>query len=355
MRVYQRTGSPFWYYDFTWNGHRYRDSTKQTDRRQAEIIAHAILAQVKKSPGRSDRWALTHVIATWWDEHARHTPSGDAIWSNIENLSRNLDCSVMMDELTAVHLLDFRAKRRGEGASGPTINRDLAYLKAAINHAANLHRKDRPDVNWKSLFYAENPSRIRFLSAEEYARLLDTAEHQLDDPAMATIVMAAVTTGLRKSNLVGNTDRREGCMQWHQVAVAGATITIPRTKGRTPTVKRIVPALRDRLLTTRKRSGDVFDTKNFKRRWHRLIKTAEIKDFVFHDLRHTFATWARKGGADLITLQKALDHSSITMTMRYAHIDADTEITAFDRANTAMQQALESATNPDGLSADKRA
>jgi len=352
MRLYQRTDSPSWHYDFAWNGQRYRGSTKETDRRQAEVIAHAILAEIKKSPGRADRWALTHVIATWWDEHAQHTRSSDAIWSNVENLNRCLDCSIMMDRLTAPALLDFRAKRRGEGATGPTINRDMAYLKAAINHAARLHGKAAPDIDWKSLTYAENPARIRFLSAEEYARLLAAA-----DKDMVPIIIAAVTTGLRKSNLVGDTDRRTGCLQWHQVDLAGRTITITRTKGHRPSVKRIVPALRTELLKIRRRKGDVFDTKNFKRRWNKALEKAELEDFRFHDLRHTFATWARKGGADLIALQNALDHGSITMTMRYAHIDADSEITAFDRASTAMTAALDSAQNGtiDGTEAKKKA
>lgn len=354
MRVYQRAGSPYWYYDFTWNGHRYRDSTKQTDRRQAEIIAHAILAEIKTRPGRADCWAITHVIATWWDEHARHTRSGDAIWSNIENLSRCMDCGVMMDELAAPRLLDYRAKRRGEGASGPTINRDLAYLKAAINHAVRLHGKTAPKIDWKMLSYAENPARIRFLSAQEYARLLDAAH-----PALKPIIIAAVTTGLRKSNLVGDTDRPGNTdnpgLQWHQVDLAGKTITITRTKGHRPAIKRIVPSLRTALLAIKKPAGNVFDTKNFKRRWHRAIDDAQLQDFRFHDLRHTFATWARKGGADLISLQNALDHGSITMTMRYAHIDADNEVTAFDRAATAIDLALEQAENPDGISANKRA
>lgn len=352
MRIYKRSDSPFWSYDFAWNGQRYRGSTKETDRRQAEVTAHAILAEIKKRPGRADRWALTHVIATWWDEHAQHTRSSDAIWSNVENLNRCLDCSIMMDQLAAPALLDFRAKRRGEGATGPTINRDMAYLKAAINHAHRLHGKRLPELDWKSLSYPENPARIRFLSAEEYARLLAAA-----DEDMVPVIIAAVTTGLRKSNLVGDTDRRTGCMQWHQVDLAGSTITITRTKGHRPSVKRIVPALRDELLKIRRRKGDVFDTKNFKRRWHSTLDKADLQDFRFHDLRHTFATWARKGGADLIALQNALDHGSITMTMRYAHIDADSEITAFDRASTAMTAALDSDQNGtiDGTEAKKKA
>jgi len=42
-----------------------------------------------------------------------------------------------------------------------------------------------------------------------------------------------------------------------------------------------------------------------------------------HILRHTFASHYMMGGGDLLTLQRILGHSSITMTMRYAHLSPE--------------------------------
>jgi len=51
-----------------------------------------------------------------------------------------------------------------------------------------------------------------------------------------------------------------------------------------------------------------------------LLKRAKIRDFLFHDLRHTFASWYMMCGGDLYELSKLLGHSNIKMTERYAKL-----------------------------------
>ncbi len=60
----------------------------------------------------------------------------------------------------------------------------------------------------------------------------------------------------------------------------------------------------------------------FKEIWfafQKVCKKAGITDLRFHDLRHTAATLMVTGGIDLVTVKEILGHSSIEMTMRYAH------------------------------------
>lgn len=357
MELYQREDSPFWWFDATVNGRRYRRSTGETGKRAAEKSADRKIEQLRQTTRpRGASWTIGEAITTWWTEHASHLASADAIWSNIENLDRCLNCTTQIDALTSAMLLDFRARRRGELAhrsaktekalkkraerppkyvSAVTVNRDLAYLQAALRHAKLFHGQSLPDIPWADIKVSENEPRVRFASHDEYDAMQDG-----DDPDLADIILAAIGTGLRRANLR---------WQWYMVDLRGATVTIARTKGKKPTVIRLsAPVLA--MLKRRRQAAtgatghipagdaDVFDWTNFRRRWEALRKARGIVDFRWHDLRHTFGTWARKAGVDLPTLKEAMTHKDIKTTQRYAHVEPDEVASTFDKVAERMSR-----------------
>jgi integrase len=54
--------------------------------------------------------------------------------------------------------------------------------------------------------------------------------------------------------------------------------------------------------------------------WKRLRKTAGVVGFRFHDFRHDFGTRLLRETGNLKLVQKALNHSDIKSTLRYAHV-----------------------------------
>jgi len=337
MPIYRRKGSPHWWMSISVPGRaRFRGSTGETNEKKARLAEARKEAELQTSRHKPAAWRIRECFAAYWEDHGQHQATEDDIWRSLEILSAHFKPDTDIAAITNSSVMDFRAKRRGGSikvddrefgqVSPSTVNRDLAYLKAALTWANTMHGQQMPPLAWKRLRMAEPEHRIRFAGGDEFTRLLQGAH-----ASVQAIVVAAVTTGLRKANLL--------TLDWHQVDLGRSTITIPRTKGRKPLAVRITPPLAAVLGRTppKERTGRVFDTTNFRKRFEAAVKTAGMVDFHFHDLRHTFASWARMNGADLSDICDALGHSTVAVTMRYAHIKPDTRDTAFDRVGEMLQ------------------
>ena len=74
---------------------------------------------------------------------------------------------------------------------------------------------------------------------------------------------------------------------------------------------------------------------DLKKGFKKAVQLAGIPHVRFHDMRHTFATRLIWAGVDIITVQKLLGHSKITMTERYAHSLADVKMAAVSKLDFA--------------------
>ncbi len=78
------------------------------------------------------------------------------------------------------------------------------------------------------------------------------------------------------------------------------------------------------------------------------IGAAKVDDFRFHDLRHTFASWAVQRGASPHELKDLLGHSSLAMVMRYAHLAPENLRQAVNKAGSVLAEVLRGET-ADGV------
>ena len=68
------------------------------------------------------------------------------------------------------------------------------------------------------------------------------------------------------------------------------------------------------------------------------MKNAKIKDFRWHDLRHTAITRMAEQGATLLELQLFSGHSSAEMVRKYAHL---TESQIGDKVEAMIKKSFE--------------
>jgi integrase len=67
--------------------------------------------------------------------------------------------------------------------------------------------------------------------------------------------------------------------------------------------------------------------------WRAALKRAGIKNFRWHDLRHTWASWHVQSGTSLQELQVLGGWSSFDMVLRYAHLSSDHLRSAAERVS----------------------
>lgn len=193
-------------------------------------------------------------------------------------------------------------------------NRDLSLLKVLFKKAVEWgYARANPAVPIKKL--REPPGRIRFLTDEERDRLLNACPDRL-----RTIVLLALNTGLRKSELLH--------LRWQDIDLQHRLLHVERSKNgerrdlpMTQTVLDLLRAMPRRVDTPYLFANDEGKPQeSLKTTWKTAVTKAAVDDFTFHDLRHTFASTLIMHGVDIRTVQILLGHKTITMTVRYSHL-----------------------------------
>jgi integrase len=71
----------------------------------------------------------------------------------------------------------------------------------------------------------------------------------------------------------------------------------------------------------------------------RALEASGVKDFTFHDVRHTAARRWVMSGVPLAAVAKYLGHSGAAMVMRYAHLQPEVNARAINAAMSFYPQA----------------
>ncbi|MCH7502176.1 MAG: site-specific integrase [Proteobacteria bacterium] len=225
-------------------------------------------------------------------------------------------------ELSRAAIVEVRDELAKERAHA-TVNRYLALL----SHACTVAEKE-----WE--WMASNPlrkvssleeprGRVRFLSDAEKDRLLDEAKSS-SHPHLYAIVLIALTTGARKGEILG--------LRWKDVDLDANRSVLHDTKNKERRTLTLVPPVVDELrklqkvrridddlIFTTMRVGEA-NSSYFEKAWRKARGKAELKDFRFHDLRHSCASYLAMNGATTAEIAAVLGHKTLEMVKRYSHL-----------------------------------
>ena len=167
-------------------------------------------------------------------------------------------------------------------------------------------------------------ARIRFLSEDEQQALLAQCKQSQWQP-LYLLVLLAITTGARLGELLR--------LRWRDIKIKERRAHVTQTKNGEPRVLPLVdgvitevsklarPLDSDTLLF--RASHDPYQPFMFRKHWDKAVKAAELRDFRFHDLRHTCASILAQNGATLLQIADVLGHRQLEVTKRYAHLCVD--------------------------------
>ena len=217
-------------------------------------------------------------------------------------------------------------------------NRGLEVLRQIMNFAiARGHVDANPAVGIEP---NRRPRLTRFLSREEVARLHRALDQQdgKGNRQQADMIRMLLLTGCRRGEIVN--------LRWSEVQ--GDALMLADSK----TGPRKVPlnSQARRILHGQPRGGSPFVFPSPRdpsrprhpdlRLWHRVRREASIEDVRLHDLRHTHASHAVMNGVPVPVVSRLLGHSSVRMTLRYAHL-GDREIeAAAERVGQAVARIM---------------
>ena len=291
-----------------------RRSLGTTDRKKAQEAHDRLkvqlweLAHLKKKPKRTwDEAALR-----WLKEKAHKKSYRDDV-SRIRWFTKHLR-GKMLDQVSR-DMIDGIISRHLARRKDRTKDLYVALIRAIFRKAMREWEWIDAMPAFRTYAKAVRP-RVRFLTTEQAEAVLERLPaHQRE------VVLFALATGLRQRNILDLTwDRVDLARRIATIEEAdtknGEALGVPLNDVAVAVLERQKGRHRTHVFTYRGRPLRTANT----RAWRSALKACGIKDFRWHDLRHTWATWLRQNDVPTWVLQELGGWKSESMVRRYAHM-----------------------------------
>jgi len=238
-------------------------------------------------------------------------------------------------------LADTPSERTGKLRSASTLNHYRQALASVMTEAVKEWEWLDASPMVKVAKKTEPRGRVRYLSDDERERLLAACKESTNEDLYLAVLLA-LTTGGRQAETMGAT--------WKQIDLQRATLQLEETKNGSRRALHltapVLELLKERAKVRRIDTDLLFPSRvnprkpvDLRQPWEQALKRAGIEDFHWHDLRHTFASYAAMNGASLPELAALLGHKTLAMVQRYAHLSPAHTAKIAERVAAQMVQA----------------
>lgn len=213
----------------------------------------------------------------------------------------------------------YEDKRRPKVLQPGTRNRYLSTIRRILNLAA--------DADWiiktPKLSKLEEPSvRVRWEPQPVIAQLI----RAMTLTWMQDVSLFAVATGMRETEILSLSPARVDMEQrnaWVTAdgAKSGYARSVPLNDDAMGVLERRMPGAKNLIFARDRPQEEGVRIQQIDRRvLARACEAVGIKDFRFHDLRHTWASWHVQHGTPLMVLKELGGWETIEMVQKYAHL-----------------------------------
>lgn len=327
MSTYRRPGQVTYSFDFIVAGRRHTGNTGATNKREADRIEGELKRKAKerRKQGPASGLTVEEAIGRYWSEVGAHHKNDDTTLADLARLERKLGKHTALFDLTDSEIASLVADRRAEGVANATVNRSVTMrARAIVTRAEKMWKAGKSDINWSAHMLPEPQERIRELSAEEEVALFARLA-----PGYREIARFALLSGCRMAECLD--------LEWRHIDWKGGYIVVKGKGEKTrhvplhaellallkplPRAHAHVFTLELRRHAASGRKGDrvPIEREALKIHFRRMVASAGIENFTFHDLRHTCATRLLRASGNLRLVKDLLGHSDIETTLKYAH------------------------------------
>lgn len=354
MSIYKR-GRIYWY-KFMWNGELIRESTKQGNDRKARnmesahrtALANGLVGIRERKPAPALAEFLRNDFLPFAKtKHAAKPLTLRYYQQGSDMLAKSGLASVLLSELSDQHAQEFARKYSSLSPSG--INRGLRTLRRALNLAYQWGKVEKP---CKVGLVSGEHQRDRVLAKDETTKYLEACPQPWKD--CATIILdegfrPGEVFALRWPHVLMNSDGT-GLIQ----IVSGKSKAARRALPMTPRVYAVLRARHEAVgqpedgwvFPAPKNSSEHITDGLTKSQHRKALDQSKVKNFVPYVLRHTALTrLGETAGGDVFVLARIAGHSSITITQRYIHPQADAISRVFSQVGTTLGTGTRDAGN----------